>query len=162
MANIVRGDGPIPCDGMIVGEAPGEQEELLGKPFVGPSGELLDEALVAAGLAREDVYVTNVYKLRPPNNDTPTDEQIESHLNMLMDEVNAVSPNVIMPLGNTALHTFRPDAPGISRVRGKVGRIGPSLIVPTYHPSFVLRIRGSAQDDFFSDVKLFVELMNGE
>jgi uracil-DNA glycosylase family 4 len=74
------GEGPKPCDVMIIGEAPGETEDKLGRPFVGKAGKRLDEALIAAGLKRDEVYITNIYKFRPPNNRKPTPEEIVEHL----------------------------------------------------------------------------------
>lgn len=161
MSELVKGDGPIPCDGMIVGMNPGEQEEVEGRPFVGPSGQLLDEALSEAGLERGQVYVTNVYKARTPANREPTKEEVELHLDMLMDEIDAVDPRIFLLLGNAAVHTFFPKMGGITRERGSVVDKPRHKFVFTYHPAYILRKGGSTREQFQFDINLFVRLLNG-
>src|SRR5437879_722491 len=107
MGVVVPGYGPPDAKVMIVGEAPGKQEEAEGRPFVGPSGQLLDEALQAAGIKREECYVTNVVKVRPQSasgaNKKPTKKQIKEHLPTLQQEIQSVSPTTILLLGSTAV-----------------------------------------------------------
>jgi uracil-DNA glycosylase family 4 len=91
---------------MIIGEAPGETEDKLGRPFVGKAGKRLNEALIAAGLKRDEVYITNIYKFRPPNNRKPTLEEIVEHWPYLSIELDEVKPRFVLLLGNTALETF--------------------------------------------------------
>ena len=164
MLRFVLGEGPVPCTGMIVGEAPGAEEDKQGRPFVGASGKLLDEALEAAGIHRPQIYVTNVYKLRPEGNRNPTQEEIDAHWPYLEDELNAVNPIGVLLLGNVALHTFFPDVPGITQVRGHIfqGMFGEQVSFTeywaTYHPAYVLYQNGdsSIRHTFFEDVAEFV------
>src|SRR6476646_5430031 len=109
MTKLVQGYGPVPCDVMLIGEAPGAEEEQEGRPFVGKSGQLLQRALQDAGLSYEQVYITNVYKHRPPDNRTPTQEEIFEHWPMLVDELQAVQPKYILLMGATALFAFSGD-----------------------------------------------------
>lgn len=162
MPELIKGEGPIPADGMIVGMNPGEQEEIEGKPFVGPSGQLLDEALLEAGTDRRRVYVTNVYKCRTPANREPSQTEIELHLDMLLEEIEAVGPRVIMLLGNTAMHTFFPSRKGITQERGTVLNKPGISFVFAYHPSYVLRKRGATREQFQFDVNLFARLISGK
>lgn len=141
---------------------PGEQEEREGKPFVGPSGQLLDEALLEAGTDRQRVYVTNVYKCRTPANREPTKEEVALHLDMLLDEIEAVEPRVIMLLGNTAMHTFFPSRKGISKERGQVLDKPNMKFLFAYHPAYVLRRGGASREQFQFDINLFARLINGK
>lgn len=149
----VAGEGPIPCAGMIIGEAPGAEEERQGRPFVGPSGQLLDSALTAAGLDRSEVYITNVYKHRPEGNRNPTTEELDSHFGYLEDEIDTVKPALLLSLGKVASEwiTGRPVA--ITKEHGRW--IADDHMV-TYHPAYVLR-NPAARDDFFADVRRFAE-----
>ena len=153
---LVWGEGPVPCVGMIIGEAPGAEEEKLGRPFVGASGRLLNEALEAAGAKRENFYITNVYKTRPPANRTPTDDELNDHFLYLDDEFRDVDPRKVLLLGGTAAREFYGDEyGGITRRRGKWEGLleGPHYLA-TFHPSYVLR--GKGREEFFADVKEFV------
>lgn len=157
---LILGDGPIPADGMIVGMNPGAQEELEGRPFVGPSGQLLDEALEEAGVQRSDVYVTNVYKFRTPGNREPLDSEVEDHLDILLNEVEAVQPKAFLLLGSFAVHIFFPNKPAITKIRGIVVDKPSMKFVLTYHPSYVNRMKGVVREQFQYDVNNFVELLN--
>lgn len=101
-SNIVPGVGPMPCDLMLVGEAPGKDEDEALKPFVGKAGKKLDEALEASGVKRSGVYITNAVKCRPPSNRTPTWEEILKHRDYLINEIGRVDPKIIVTLGTTA------------------------------------------------------------
>lgn len=159
-SNLVLGDGPIPCTGMIVGEAPGATEEREGRPFVGPSGALLEEALEAAGTSRSKVYITNAYKIRPPGNRNPSEAELEAHRGLLEDELSAVSPLVIMTLGNVATGALTGFFNGITSRHGEEHqyRVGEEIIpvIPVFHPAYVLRYK-SMKPQFFEDVATFVK-----
>lgn len=160
-SGLVYGVGPEPARGMIIGEAPGAEEERRGVPFVGPSGVLLDTALEAAGGKRYDYWITNVYKFRPPGNRNPTRIEIAGHSQFLKVEFEAVQPEWVLILGKVArdwLYGGEADKP-MAASRGIVGQWdenSPRLMF-TWHPSYVLRGAKNAREEFFEDVALFVE-----
>jgi len=123
---IVHGDGPVPCDVMLIGEAPGRDEDILGKPFVGAAGKILKIALEKAGYERKDVYITNIVKCRPPGNRVPKPEEISACAVYLDDEIERVSPSRIILLGRTASRTFRKYFPKFTIARD------------VYHPAYAL------------------------
>jgi uracil-DNA glycosylase len=153
------GEGPTPCALMFVGEAPGAEEEKQGRPFVGPSGEELEAALNEAGIAREDVYITNAYKLRPPGNRNPTDEELYDHSQELWCEIADVQPALIVTLGNVPLGAITGERGGITRRRGRpVTVAGGWTVFPAYHPAYVLRNLGTqVEQDFYNDIKTAVD-----
>jgi len=136
----VGGEGPMPCRLMMIGEAPGEDEARMRRPFVGRSGRLLDELMKDAGILRRQTYITNVVKYRPSGNRNPTDGEIEAFKPLLRAEIKAVDPKVICLIGAIALQTVFPDL-RVSRVHGKVIPYRKRKWVPIYHPSYVLRRR---------------------
>ena len=137
--NVVPGEGDLHARLMLVGEGPGEQEDLQGRPFVGPAGQLLDRMLAAIGLTRAQVYIANVVKCRPPKNRVPTPEEAAACLPYLRAQVALVRPRVIALLGATAARAVLGDEVRITRDRGKwVERKGVFLL-PTYHPAALLR-----------------------
>lgn len=165
MNRMVWGSGPCPSPGFILGEAPGANEDREGIPFVGDSGRLLNEALEAAGITRDDVYVTNAYKLRPENNRTPTEEELLEHEPHLVRELQDCLPKAILTLGNVAMGALTGQFDGITRQRGHWSIVYGISMLPTYHPSYVLRQGGRdsfAGSDFFRDVRTFVERAYGE
>ena len=140
---VVLGNGDPNADLMFVGEAPGYHEDRIGVPFVGQAGKLLDRLLAGIGLSREDVFVANVLKCRPPGNRDPLGDEIESCEPHLFRQVSLIRPRVVCTLGNfaTKLLSGRPE--GISRVHGhelpmQVGDL-PVLLYPIYHPAALLR-----------------------
>lgn len=163
--NVVPGDGPIPCDVMIIGEAPGRDEDAAGRPFIGKAGQRLDEALEAAGLARSDCYVTNVVKRRPPNNRKPRPEEIAAYWYYLANEMVDVQPKFILLLGNTALYALTKHE-GITSKRGRVMdkmtvRLDcTSVVYATFHPSATFRSR-ETKDTFFKDINTFGKIVRG-
>jgi DNA polymerase len=159
--NIVLGDGPIPCKTMVIGEAPGANEIEQGKPFVGASGKVLNEALEAAGLPRSNVFVTNIYKSRPPNNRDPSELEIEAHRDLLMNELSWVDPEYILLLGNVSLKFFTGQT-GISNFRGtKVSSfIKDVYVYATYHPAATMYKVG-LREEFFNDIRTFAKIVNG-
>ncbi len=150
-ANAVLGEGNEHAKIIFIGEAPGEQENRLGRPFVGPAGKFLDELLASIGLKREDVYISNVVKYRPPANRDPTDEEKAQCMPWLQLEIALIKPAVIVPLGRHALGHFFPKL-SISVAHGKPQKLSDAVTVfPIYHPAAALHngnLRQSLLDDF--------------
>jgi DNA polymerase len=147
--NLVPGEGSETADVMVVGEAPGKSEDEQGRPFVGRAGRLLDELLREAGLEREDVYITNVVKARPPNNRDPTKAEVEHWMPVLEEELALVSPRLVVPLGRHALAHFSPGAK-ISELHGTVLIERGRTLFPMYHPAAALyaqRLRETLVED---------------
>ena len=136
--NTVFGEGPAPARVMIIGEAPGRNEDIQGRPFVGAAGRLLDELLAEAGLRRSDVYIANVLKCRPPSNRDPRPEEIGQCADYLRDQVRIVSPEIIITLGNFATRFILKTDKGITSLHGKPERTGRFVVYPVYHPAAAL------------------------
>jgi DNA polymerase len=134
----VPGDGPVTARIMAVGEAPGETEDRMGRPFVGAAGQLLTKLLESVGLQRSDLYICNVLKCRPPGNRDPLPEEVEACAHFLDAQVELIRPDVILLLGRHALQRILPGAPGISRSHGTRIRDRGRLYVPLYHPAAAL------------------------
>ncbi|MEW6617439.1 MAG: uracil-DNA glycosylase [Patescibacteria group bacterium] len=138
-SNLVFGEGNINCDILFIGEAPGKKEDELKRPFVGRSGKLLDKLTEAVGWKREDVYITNIVKRRPPMNRDPLPEEIEAYRPYLTRQIEIISPKIIATLGRFSMNYFIPTAK-ITRDQGKIFRIGNGkLLVPLLHPAAGLR-----------------------
>ncbi|MEE2752176.1 MAG: uracil-DNA glycosylase family protein [Myxococcota bacterium] len=155
--NLVFGTGDPDADLMIIGEAPGAQEDRKGLPFVGPAGQMLDNMLRhVLGLERSDVYISNVVKCRPPNNRTPEPEEIATCRPFLMRQVEAVKPKVILSLGRPAAQTLLETSRGITSLRGQWAEVGGTPLLPTFHPAYLLR---KPQDKrlVFQDLKALKE-----
>ena len=141
---VVFGVGDPAADLMFVGEGPGHEEDLRGEPFVGRSGRLLDRLLLEElGVGRESVYIANVVKCRPPGNRNPEPEEVAACRPFLERQIELIAPRVVVTLGNFAAHLLLDTAAGIKALRGRAYPYGGAVVVPTYHPSFVLR-SGSA------------------
>ena len=144
--NMVFSDGNPKSEIMLIGEAPGHDEDIQGKPFVGRSGKLLDKMLEAINLNREKVYIANIVPWRPPNNRRPTDEEIDMCLPMIKKHIELINPKAILLLGSTATYALIRNTEGITKIRGKWVDIEinkkqyPTL--PTFHPAFLLRQPG--------------------
>lgn len=140
----VVGVGDTQADWMIIGEAPGEQEDLQGEPFVGRAGVLLNNMLAAAGLSRETVYIANVIKCRPPGNRDPNAEEIASCIRYLERQIALIRPRLILIVGRVAAQTLLQTDSPVGRMRGRVHYYGESEIpvVVTYHPAYLLRRPG--------------------
>jgi uracil-DNA glycosylase family 4 len=153
--NVVFGCGSVGADVMFVGEAPGQNEDLQGEPFVGAAGRLLDEFLKdILGIRREDVYIANVIKCRPPENRAPSAVEIDTCKPFLLRQVEIISPKIICALGNFAMRTLTDRREGITKVRRKIIRSGSRPVFPMFHPAAALH-RG----DLYEDVRLdFVAL----
>jgi DNA polymerase len=128
---------------MFIGEGPGRDEDLQGRPFVGKAGELLDKMIGAIGLSREETYIANVVKCRPPDNRTPNPEEARACLGYLHRQIELIRPTVIVTLGATPLRELVGVNEGITRVRGQWKRVQVGdreiPVMPTFHPAYVLR-----------------------
>ena len=136
----VPGSGPIPCDLMLIGEAPGKNEDEQGLPFVGRSGALLDQLLADIKLTRDDVYITNVVKCRPPENRDPTPTEVATCGDFLSRQIELVNPRVIVTLGKFAMARWF-SGMTISKLRGQAISESGRWIMPVFHPAYVLRTR---------------------
>ena len=141
--NMVFSDGNPKSEIMLIGEAPGHDEDIQGKPFVGRSGKLLDKMLEAIELNREKVYIANIIPWRPPNNRRPTDEEIETCLPFIKKHIELINPKVLMLLGSTATFALLKNTEGITKIRGKWVDLNFNTMsvptLPTFHPAFLLR-----------------------
>ncbi|HEX4567634.1 MAG TPA: uracil-DNA glycosylase [Vicinamibacterales bacterium] len=136
---IVFGVGDPNADLMFVGEAPGADEDIQGIPFVGRAGQLLTKMIEAINLKREQVYIANVIKCRPPGNRNPEPDEIEQCEPFLFRQIEAVKPKVIVALGSFAAKTLLRSDESISRLRGRIYDFRGAKLIPTFHPSFLLR-----------------------
>lgn len=155
----VPGEGPDHSELMFIGEAPGYNEDQQGRPFVGAAGQLLEQLLASIGLTREQVFITNMVKCRPPENRDPYPGEIAACGNYLDRQIQQVHPKVIVTLGRHSLAKFLPGET-ISKVRGKHRRLDSFILYPTYHPAAVLRkqsLRRVIEEDFKSILALLAE-----
>jgi uracil-DNA glycosylase family 4 len=158
---VVFGDGNPEADVVFVGEAPGQREDEQGVPFVGRSGQLLDQLLGEVGLERRDVYIANVVKCRPPNNRDPRPDEIEACKGYLSEQLQLINPKVVVTLGNFSSKLLLKTETGITRVRGMAYEWWGRYLVPTFHPAAALR--GSAQvlEDMRYDFGLIRDAVDG-
>lgn len=162
--NAVPGEGNPDAEIMFIGEAPGFNEDQQGRPFVGQAGKLLEKSLLAIGLQRSDVFITNVVKFRPPDNRDPLPDEIAACRDWLDLQIEIISPKIIATLGRYSMAKFIPDA-SISRIHGMprfymLPAIGYKLIIfPMYHPAAALRA-GAVMDQFVSDFNKLKNLLN--
>lgn len=154
----VLGEGNPFARIMFIGEAPGEEEDLQGRPFVGKAGQLLTQAIESAGLKREDVYIANINKCRPPDNRQPTIEEQEACFPYLERQIEIVNPKVLCLLGATAYRGVLKTQAKITKERGKVLEYKGRVVYITYHPAYVLRNQ-SQKETFYEDIKKAVELV---
>ena len=149
---VVFGVGNPDADLMFVGEAPGADEDIQGEPFVGRAGQLLTRIIEAIDLKREDVYIANVIKCRPPGNRNPEPDEVEQCEPFLFRQIDAIRPKVIVALGKFAAQCLlKTDAP-ITRIRGREFAYRDAILIPTYHPAYLLR-NPSAKRDVWEDMK---------
>lgn len=160
---LVMGDGRADADIVLIGEAPGKNEDLQGKPFVGAAGTFLDEMLAAAQLRRQDVYITNIVKYRPPNNRDPLPEEKRTFWPYLMRQLQIIQPKVVITLGRHSGMAFIPDL-AISRDHGNPRWAQFNelkfLVIPLYHPAAALyngALRQTLIDDFVRAAQLAVQ-----
>jgi DNA polymerase len=139
---LVFGEGPDDAALMIVGEAPGEEEDLSGRPFVGRAGQLLDRILASVELDRADVYITNLVKRRPPGNRNPRPEEIEASAPILLEQIRLLRPRLLATLGNVPTQWFLDTKDGITRLHGTWHDWNGIRLMPLYHPAYLLRNPG--------------------
>ena len=134
----VPGEGNNRPDILFVGEGPGETEDQFGRPFIGKAGQLLDKIIQKMGLGREDVFIGNVVKCRPPNNREPQKDEVEACLPYLLKQVDILRPKVIVCLGKVALNNMLGTSHSMGRIRGQLLSFHGIPLIPTYHPSYIL------------------------
>ena len=149
--NAVPGEGNPLSDVLLVGEGPGAREDATGRPFVGPAGQLLNELLGSLGWARQDVFIANVVKCRPPGNRDPEPDEISACAGYLERQEAALDPAVIVTLGRHSLGRYLPGA-RISAVHGQLRRSGGRFIFPMYHPAAALH-QDSLRETLFTDIR---------
>lgn len=150
--NVVFGRGNRDSKVLIVGEGPGQQEDMQGKPFVGRAGNLLDTLLCAMEISEDNIYIANIVKCRPPQNRVPTKEEAMICINYLRNQVYLQNPQIIVCLGNTASKYIISDDVQITKIRGNWIQKKNILIMPTYHPAALLR-DGTKKIPFWEDFK---------
>ncbi len=138
----VPGEGSYDTPLMFVGEGPGADEDLQGRPFVGRAGQLLTKIIAAMKFRREEVYITNIVKCRPPNNRPPFRDEVEACQPYLLTQIRTIQPQVIVSLGKTATDFFVPSSAGMTSLRGEFHDFGGIKVMPTFHPAYVLRNEG--------------------
>lgn len=156
--NTVFADGNKNADIMFIGEGPGADEDTQGIPFVGKAGKLMNEALKGIGFKREDIYIANIVKCRPPNNRTPLKEEAIACLDYLRNQVVLVNPKIIVLLGNTALNNILGEDYSITVARGKWIEKKGIKYMPTFHPAALLRDENK-KVDFWKDLECVKEEM---
>ena len=150
--NIVFGTGNKEADIMFIGEGPGADEDRLGEPFVGRAGKLMNTAFDVVGIKREEVYIANVVKCRPPGNRNPEDDEANSCLDYLRNQVILVKPKIIVLLGSVALKNILGKEYGITASRGKIIEKKGIIYIPTWHPAALLRDENK-KVDFIRDLQ---------
>lgn len=157
--NTVFGCGNRSADLMFVGEAPGEREDMTGIPFVGAAGQLFDKYLAAVGLSRDEVYIANILKCRPPHNRDPLPEEGEACICYLREQVRLIRPKIIVCLGRiAAFRLIKPDFK-ISKEHGIMLKKGAFVITAVYHPAAILR-DASKKEDMYRDMKKIKEFLD--
>ena len=157
--NIVFGEGNPDAKIMFIGEAPGREEDLQGRPFVGKSGEMVTKMIQKVLLLkREDVYIANIIKCRPPQNRNPEIEEIEACKGYLLKQIEIIKPKIIVLLGNIALQSLLNLNIGITKARGKLYDFNGIKVIPTFHPSYLLR-NPTKKKETLQDLKFIKELL---
>jgi uracil-DNA glycosylase len=158
---VVFGVGNPEADLMFVGEAPGADEDRQGEPFVGEAGQLLTKIIEAIGLTREQVYIANVIKCRPPGNRNPEPDEVEQCEPFLFRQIDIIKPKVIVALGKFAAQSLLRTTDPITRIRGREYKYRDAILMPTFHPAFLLR-NPSAKREVWEDMKRVRDILNGE
>jgi len=160
----VLGSGSANAETLFIGEAPGKKEDAQGIPFIGSAGKFLNELLTSIQLRREDIYITNAVKYRPPENRDPLPDEIAACRDWLIEEIRIINPQIIIPLGRHAMNHFLPDEK-ISEAHGRIFQIpidglGMKKILPLYHPAAAL-YNGSLRATLIQDFKKIPETLHG-
>lgn len=162
--NVIFGEGNISARILIIGEAPGHDEDMIGRPFVGLSGQLLDKILAACGFTREKhVYISNIVKCRPPENRVPTDQEVKTCIPYLMKQIELIDPLILLPLGASALRVLFGKEYRITQVRGNWLNWYDKLVMPVYHPAALLRnpnLKRDTWEDYKKVVYKYRELVD--
>jgi DNA polymerase len=156
--NVVFGEGSPESELIFIGEGPGRDEDLSGRPFVGRAGALLTRIIEAMGLNREDVYIANIVKCRPPGNRNPEPDEVSECLPFLEEQVDLIGPRVICSLGNVATQTLTGVRDGITRMRGGSYEYRDIQVIPTFHPAACLRNPG-IKKDVWEDIKKIMKVL---
>jgi uracil-DNA glycosylase family 4 len=157
--NLVFGVGNPEATLMFIGEGPGADEDEQGEPFVGRAGQLLTQIIRAMGFAREEVYIANVVKCRPPGNRNPEADEIAQCSPFLQAQIASIKPKVIVALGKFAAQTLLATETPISRLRGRFHEMGDTVVMPTFHPSYLLR-NPAAKREVWEDMKMVMARLN--
>src|SRR5690349_24328460 len=157
---VVFGVGNPDADLMFVGEAPGGDEDLQGEPFVGRAGQLLTKIIEAIGMTRPQVYIANVIKCRPPGNRNPEPDEVEQCEPFLFRQIDIIKPKVIVALGKFAAQSLLKTTEPITRIRGREYRYRDAILMPTYHPAYLLR-NPSSKREVWEDMKRVRDLLGG-
>jgi uracil-DNA glycosylase len=155
---IVFGEGNEEASLMLIGEAPGYDEDVQGRPFVGKAGQLLTKILQSINLPREEVYITNIVKCRPPQNRNPQPDEIQSCNPFLVKQITVVEPKIICALGSFSAQTLLKTDTKITALRGKLFDLEGIKVIPTYHPAFLLR-NPERKREVWEDMKKIAELI---
>jgi DNA polymerase len=155
---LVFGEGNPHGELVFIGEGPGRDEDLSGRPFVGRAGALLTKIIGAMGLKREDVYIANIVKCRPPGNRNPEPDEIMECLPFLEEQVDLIGPKVICSLGNVATQTLTGERDGITRMRGRSYEYRGIRMIPTFHPAACLRNPG-IKKDVWEDIQKIMKIL---
>ena len=162
--HLVFGEGNPRACFMLIGEAPGREEDQVGRPFVGRAGKLLDQMLAAIKLSRAELYITNVVKCRPPGNRTPEPDEIEACLPFLAQQIKLIRPRLICTLGLTAAQAVLSTSASLASLRGEVHQLEETKVVVTFHPAYLLRFpayKREAWEDLKFLRRVYNELCTG-
>lgn len=159
--NVVFGAGSPIADVLIVGEGPGQKEDELGLPFVGRSGQLLDKLLGEIDLRREDVYIANVVKCRPPHNRDPRPDEIDACKGYLKRQIELIDPTVVLTLGNFSTKLLLNTTTGITAMRGRAYEWWGRFLIPTFHPAAALRGGERVTNDIRADLVMVRNVIDG-
>lgn len=160
-SQIVFGVGHPKARLLLVGEAPGEEEDKRGEPFVGRAGQLLTKIIESIGLSREQVYIANVIKCRPPDNRNPEPDEVAACEPYLFRQIDVIQPMVIVPLGKFAAQCLLKTTDPITRLRGRRFDYRGTTLIPTFHPAYLLR-NPSAKREVWEDMKLVRAILQGD
>ena len=158
--HIVYGEGSPSARVVIVGEGPGEDEDVQGRPFVGAAGRLLDAIIAAAGWGRQELYICNVIKCRPPRNRDPQEDEIDTCGPFLKRQIRAIRPRAILAVGNVAARFLLDSGAPISGLRGRVHDFEGIPVVPTYHPAYLLR-NPVQKRRVWQDIEMLLQVVGG-
>lgn len=162
--NLVFGEGSSKAELMFVGEGPGADEDATGRPFVGRAGQLLTKMIEAIYLKREDIYIANVVKSRPPENRAPESDEVKACVPFLFRQIAAIRPKIIVALGNPAMQALLDTKIGITKMRGQFHdypRVPGIKVLPTFHPAYLLRSPDKKRESW-EDLKMVRAFLRGE